>query len=133
MPLKGIKTVRWTIEFAASEFGKPRERVSLALKTAGIRAGKDGTFSTRQIAEALYESAALEREARAAKHREQIDQAEMTRLDRETKEKTLMERPHVREMLSDGLTKIAQIIRQSKLKEEDRKLVLDEIAAVKLR
>jgi hypothetical protein len=129
---RGIKTIRWTIEFAASEFDKPRERISLALKNAEERAGKDGKFSTRQIVEALFPSVALEREARAARHRQQIDQAEMTKLERETREGQLMERPDVREGLSDGLTKFAQIIRQSKLKDADRKQLLDCLRAVKL-
>lgn len=129
---KEVKTVRWTIEFAGSEFGKPREKVSLALKNAEERPGRDGKFSTRQIINALFESVALEKEARAARHRQQIDEAEQTRLARETDEKKLIERTHVREMLSDGLTKIAQLIRQSKLSEKDRALILNEIRAVKL-
>lgn len=131
MPGK-VKTIRWTIEFAASEFGRTRPVLSGALKEAGIRADKDGKFSTRQITEALYPTVALEREAKAAKHRQQIDDAAMTKLNRETEEGKLIERSHVRELLADGMTKIAQIIRQSKLADKDRKVLLDEIRAVKL-
>lgn len=127
-----VKAVRWTIEFAASEFGRPREKVSLALKAAGIMPAADGKFSTRQIIEALFDSVALEREARAADHRRKIDEAEMTKLDRETAEGKLMERAHVRELLADGMTKIAQMIRQSKLPDKDRKTLLDEIRGIKV-
>lgn len=131
MPGK-VKTVRWTIEFAASEFGRTRPLLSAALKEQGIRADKDGKFSTRQIVEALFPSVALEREAKAAKYRQQIDEAEMTKLAMETEQKRLIERAHVRELLADGMTKIAQIIRQLKLPDKDRRVLLDEIRAVKL-
>lgn len=131
MPNK-LKTIRWTIEFAASEFGTRRDRLTAALKAAGIQPGKDGKFGTRQIVEALYESVALEREAKAARHREQIDEAEMTKLNRETQEKRLIEREHVREMLADGLTKIGQIIRQSKLPASDRRQVVEQIKLISL-
>lgn len=129
---KELKTIRWTLQFAATEFGRTRAVLTSALKDAAIRAGKDGKFSTREITEALYPSVALEREAKAARHRQQIDEAEITKLSMEVEQKKLISRIDVREMLADGMTKLAQVIRQSKLSDRDKKLALDEIRAVKL-
>lgn len=127
-----VKAVRWTIEFASSEFGRPRDKVSLALKAAEERPGKDGKFSTRQITNALFENVALEREAKASRHRQQIDEAEMTKLQRETEEGNLLIRAHVRDGLADFLTQLAQMIRQSKMADRDKKATLDLIRGAKV-
>lgn len=126
-----IKAVRWTIEFAGSEFGKPREKVTLALKNAGEMPGADGKFSTRQIANALFDGTALEREAKSARHRQQIDEAEMIKNDRDVQEGKVALVAHMKEFVADVTTRLVQMIRQSDLKEPTKKQWIAEIGALK--
>lgn len=54
--------IRWTMERAAKEFGRDRKTLSKYLTERGERAGDDGRFSTKQIADALYIGVDLEKE-----------------------------------------------------------------------
>jgi hypothetical protein len=46
--------VRWTVNLAASEFGLDRRTVATRLKAAATVPASDGTFSTGQVAAAIY-------------------------------------------------------------------------------
>ena len=46
--------LRWTVGLAASEFGVDRRTVDSRLKAAAVVPAPDGTFSTGQIAAAIY-------------------------------------------------------------------------------
>ncbi len=48
------QTFRWTFESAGAEFGLDRRVVATRAKTAGIEAGKDGKYSTHDIARAIF-------------------------------------------------------------------------------
>lgn len=50
------KTVRWTVEHAATEFGPDRRTLAKALRRAGIVAGDDRKYSTQDICRAVFES-----------------------------------------------------------------------------
>ena len=63
------KSVRWTLEVAASEFGIDRKTLSKRVKREGLLAGKDGCYSTADICQAVFggvehERALLVREQR---------------------------------------------------------------------
>src|SRR6185369_16203624 len=45
---------RWSISEASGEFGIHRDALSKRLRVAGILAGVDGAFSTKQITNAIY-------------------------------------------------------------------------------
>lgn len=53
--------VRWTFNFASSEFGVSIDTISKRMKGAGLLAGQDGCYSTKQIATAVYGDLELER------------------------------------------------------------------------
>ena len=48
------ESIRWTVERAATEFGLARETLSNRIKRAGIIAGADGRWSTKQICAAVH-------------------------------------------------------------------------------
>lgn len=54
------KSIRWTIENAAAEFGINPRTLSARLKQAGTVPGEDGRYSTKEIASAVFGD--LERE-----------------------------------------------------------------------
>ena len=62
--------VRWTLEAAAREFGRSRTTVTNRISAAGIKPDSDGTYSTRQIVDAVFgsiqEAKLREANARAA-------------------------------------------------------------------
>lgn len=49
-----LERMRWTVPKAASEFGVNTNTLTRYIKAAGILAGKDGKFSTLDVAEAIY-------------------------------------------------------------------------------
>src|SRR5438128_1403599 len=120
---KSVKSIRWTTSLASTEFNQGRESITKGLKANGIKPGDDGRYSTAQIADAIFGSAKLEREAREAKYRAQIDDAEMIRNEREIQEGRLVYVNHVRDIIADGLTKAVQIIRMSRLSDKEKREV----------
>lgn len=48
------QTLRWTVEMASIEYGIDRKVVTKRARLAGIEAGKDGKYSTKDIAGAIY-------------------------------------------------------------------------------
>lgn len=68
--MKTAKSIRWTINAAALEFGVGTKAVSHGLKAASISPGKDGKFSTVEIAEAIFDS---EHKQRVRLTKEQAD------------------------------------------------------------
>lgn len=48
------QTIRWSFEMAGAEFGMDRRVVATRAKTAGIEPGKDGKYSTFDIARAIF-------------------------------------------------------------------------------
>jgi hypothetical protein len=72
--MKTPKAIRWTINNAALEFQVGTKTVSSRLKSASMRPGSDGKYSTVQIAEALFDSEHVQR-VRLTK--EQADAKEM--------------------------------------------------------
>ena len=93
---KRQKPSRWTITHAASEWDIHASTLSKRIKTAGIAAGKDGMFSTKQID--------------AAKNGDLP--AEKLRLTREQADKLALENAEKRGHLID-LTQLAPVINKA--------------------
>ena len=70
MPKKPFPPVRWTINHAAAEFGIDRATLSNRLRAAGIAAGTDGRFSSKQIAAAVLGDRGAELTAKTRAERE---------------------------------------------------------------
>jgi len=51
---KQIKTIRWSVELAASEFQLDRKTLSKRIRGGDIQPGSDGKFSTEQICAAVF-------------------------------------------------------------------------------
>ena len=54
------KSIRWTTEKSASEFGIDRKTLTKRIRKAGIEPGDDGKFSTSQICAAIFGDKASE-------------------------------------------------------------------------
>ena len=63
------KTVRWTVEHAATEFGPDRRTLAKRLRDAGVVKGADGKYSTQDICRAIYEAESA-RDAKDRQHTE---------------------------------------------------------------
>lgn len=59
---KRLTALRWTLPKAASEFGIHISTLGKRVKAAGVMPGKDGRYSTRDIAAAVYGDVARQRE-----------------------------------------------------------------------
>ena len=82
MAKKAIQPIRWTVFLASQEFHKTGNRIREGLRAHGIEAGRDGKYSTQQIAKAIFDHDALEATAKAAKWQQQIDEAEEAKMRR---------------------------------------------------
>lgn len=51
---KRVKPIRWSCESAQVEFGPDAKTIAQRLRASGTLPGKDGMFSTRQIALAVF-------------------------------------------------------------------------------
>ena len=77
-----VESIRWTVERAATEFGCARETLSNRLKRAGIIAGADGRWSTKQICAAVHGDLESEK-LRNLRDDAEIKEFELGRLRRE--------------------------------------------------
>lgn len=115
------KAIRWTINQAALEFAVGTKTVSSALKAASISPGKDGKFSTVQIAEALFDSEHVQR-VRLIK-----EQADAKRYENAETERTLVPVELFSKRLIVPLKAMKQrILEDDNLSQENRRdLLLD--------
>lgn len=67
---RNVKTIRWTLELAASEFGLNPRTLAQRIKRAGVLPGEDKRFSTSDIAASIYDD--YERQ-RTRKTKEEAD------------------------------------------------------------
>jgi hypothetical protein len=77
------KSIRWTLENAGSEFGCDSKTLASRIKRAGITAGKDGMFSTRDIAAAVFGDIESEK-LRETRHRANLLEIEEQEKRRES-------------------------------------------------
>ena len=52
--MRRLESIRWTVELAASEFGRDRKTVTKRLKAAGVLPGNDDRYSTAQIVASIF-------------------------------------------------------------------------------
>jgi phage terminase Nu1 subunit (DNA packaging protein) len=67
------KSIRWTLEKAAVEFGIDRKTLAKKITTKGVMAGEDGKFSTREISTAIFSDGEAARASLAISQRENFD------------------------------------------------------------
>lgn len=124
--------IELTVTGAAREFRIDRAHMKNLLDAAGYDTGPGRKVSIAQVVEATFENRKLELEAKAAKHREAIARAQIAENEREIQEGKLGYCSHFRYILTDGLTKVVQIIRGSALSKRDQEEIVAEIGAIKL-
>ncbi|MEW6306759.1 MAG: hypothetical protein AB1705_25105 [Verrucomicrobiota bacterium] len=71
--------LRWSVNTAATEFEIDRRTLAKQIAGAGIAAGPDGKFSTREICQAIYDD---ERRERLREIKERADKLEMENAER---------------------------------------------------
>jgi hypothetical protein len=124
--------ISWTINHAILEFGVTGNKVRSGLKAQGAQPSKDGTFSTREIFKALADSSGLKSKAAEARYQEQIDKAQVTR-DKVLENKgELIKKSDLMEFLLDATTVLFQIVRHSKLSEQEKALMNRQITELKV-
>jgi len=72
---------RWTIGYAASEFGLDEKTLAARIKAAGVLKGTDGRFSTQDITRAIFGDLELEKTRLTSEQADiaAINKAEMLR------------------------------------------------------
>lgn len=70
---RAIKSLRWTVERAALEFGIDRKTLTKRIAARGITPGDDGHFSTREICGAAFSDGEVARAALAVSQTENYD------------------------------------------------------------
>jgi hypothetical protein len=92
-----IEQVRWTVNAAATEFGTTRETLSRRLAAAGITAGADEKYSTKEIHKALCGD-------------EQMRKAKLSKLEHETKAIVLQNKEYADEIERGIKAKVQQAV-----------------------
>ena len=126
------KLIRWSAFAAALEFGVTVNKVKKGLAQLGIEPAKDGKWSTRDIAEALFKKDALEKKAKDARYQAQIDEAKWARDRRLKQEGELVEVSAVKETMADLVITYVGFIRRSKLSATDKNSLIKQLHEVKL-
>jgi hypothetical protein len=129
---KEVKSIRWTVGLAATEFGNDRKFITRQLKADNAIPGADGKYSTRQIVDAILGSTKLEREAREARHRQTIDEATQAHNDLELQEGKLCYVSQVRDRVADLFTQAVQTVKHWDVSEQKKKQVIKTLAELTL-
>lgn len=116
------KVIRWTVEWAASEFGINPRTLSARLKQNGATGGDDLKFSTKQIATAIYGD--LERE------KIRLTSAEADAQERENKLAIgeLIEVAEIQRRFAPIMVELVRIVRASALSDADQDALLSQLA-----
>jgi hypothetical protein len=124
---KSIYTpLKLTINSAALEFRVTGNKVRSALKARNID-GVDGKFSIYDVYSALSDSSGLRSKAADSRYQEQIDKAEASRLKLLEAKGELSKTADWREFILDAQTVLFQIVRHSKLSEQEKALMTRQI------
>ena len=118
---------RWTISMAASELHVDPKRLRQGMREGNIEPGPDGKYSTHQIFLAASDFARLEQQAKEAKLRQVIDEAEMAKLKRGEQEGRLVPLQSLVNWHLDLLTEIVSFVRHSKLPEEGKQQLIRQV------
>jgi hypothetical protein len=124
MPKPTVKPFRWTAFLASQEFHKTVNRVRQGLRAHGIEAGPDGKYSTQEIARAIFDHDALERRAKEARLQHQIDEAQVARDKVKENKRELIRMSELREWILYLQTVLFQIVRHSKLSEQEKQILI---------
>src|SRR5262245_2834020 len=116
--------IRWTVVRAAEEFHRTPKTIHEGIRTNHIQPGPDGKYATFDIFLACSEFAALERQAKEAKLRQVIDEAEIAKLKRGEQEGRLVPLQSLIDWHLDLLTQIVSFVRHSKLPEESKQQLI---------
>src|SRR5205823_5322294 len=115
--------IRWTLTGAATDFRVTANKVRAGLKALDIEPGADGKFSTYDIHRALSDSSGLKARAADARYQKQIDEAQVAH-DKVLENKgELIKKSDVTEFLMDAQTVLFQIVRHSKLSEQEKAIM----------
>src|SRR5215472_2565133 len=100
-PQSVLRSFRWTSQMAGEEFRRDHRAIRKRLRELNIRPGPDGKFSTYDMLRAVNPLTQLEREAKEAKLHQQIDEAEVAKLEREQVAGRLVNASVMREFCTD--------------------------------
>src|SRR6266481_6021272 len=118
---KSIEAIRWSAFVAGQEFGVTTSKVKAGLRRLGIvSSGKDGKFTTQEIAAALFKTDAKEQRAKESRWDSQIDEAKYKRNQREEQECRLVDVKMAQEAFDDLVATHVSIIRHSKMTDMEK-------------
>ena len=129
MPFERDLPIRWSLHRAESEFGRAVRTIRTGLQAAGISPGKDGKYSTREIATALFGFGTLERRAREAKMQRIIDEAEIAKIERDESRGRLIPLQMLKDYAADIFTQTVTFIRHSKLSDAEKRQLIEQLRA----
>lgn len=102
-----------------------------ALKANGVEVVRDRRYTLKELVAAIRSPSGLKQEAEDARYQKQIDEAQVAR-DKVLENKgELIRKKDIVEFLSDAQTVLFQIIRHSKLSEQEKALLNRQITDLK--
>ena len=119
------KPIRWTVEKASMEFGVHRRTITQRIREAGIEAGEDGKYSTRDIADTIYGSLGAERLGKTRAERELLE----IELGKERRD--LIPSRRVYSLLEDVFVSVKMKILGSSMSEVEQDKLLVELSRLK--
>lgn len=121
---RGVKHTRicWSIEMAARELGTDARTISKRLTTAGIDAGPDGFWSTKQIVAAYCGDLESERIRKTRAEADQIEK-QNRKLDGE-----LVDVEEFVKKYAPIFVSMSRVVKSSKLTDEEKDSILNELA-----
>ena len=123
MPAK-LNPVRWSLLFAQSEFGVDRKTLQKRLNAEEVEPGKDGKYSTKQIASAVFGDIQGER---LRKTREEADNLALKNAELRGE---LVQVALVKQMVSEIILANKQTILASQLEQEGKNEILANLEAL---
>lgn len=119
-----LKSIRWTIELAAAEFGIDRKTLSNRAKGSGILAGDDGKFSTRDICRAVFTNGEAARASLAISQKENFD------LRNRKLAGELVDPKQCQQLWDAAMIALRQKISDSKLSDAEKREVLKDLQTI---
>lgn len=123
MPAK-LNPVRWSLLYAQSEFGVDRKTLQKRLNAEEVEPGKDGKYSTKQIASAVFGDIQGER---LRKTREEADSLALRNAEMRGE---LVSVTLVKQMVSEIILANKQTVLASQLEQETKNEILANLEAL---
>ena len=129
MPHVSHPPVRLSVHQVWLETRITGDKIREGIKRNGISAGRDGKYSLKDMMTALATPSGLETQAKQAKLRRIIDEAEIAKIERDTSRGRLASLEFLKDYVADIFAQTVTFIRHSKLSDSEKRQLIEQLRA----